>query len=360
MSKNLSIVIFSLCISAAGGAFASGGSTEGKTVLLPATPKEDRERCLAQMKRLPHWSSSFQEEAQKAAVSEKPLLIAFMGSDWCPWSQKLEEDVLTQADFLKEIKEKFHLVWLDFPENLQGASINAEVAALKEKFKIEEFPSLILLNPSLEAISKVGYLPLSAQEFARHLKQILQNDQEVREVMQKRDLCTLTSDELQDLYKKVEIINSATYRDKILQAGLQVDKGTFFLLQNYAQFLKEGKKKDAQALDFREKIIERDPKNLNGSLFQLAVLDFETRAKRLKKKANPQSAIRPLLEFVQQFGSKDKENGWKAEMMMAQFLFTKNRAKEALEHAKASYISAPDNVKGEIAQSIDFLKSHAR
>ena len=74
-----------------------------------------------------------------------------------------------------------------------------------------------------------------------------------------------------------------------------------------------------------------------------------------KKKKQVFRAISPLLGYIHEFGKEDRENLWKVEMMVTQFLLAQNEREMALEHARASLNAAPDAVKGEIEVIIDYL-----
>lgn len=45
------------------------------------------------------WFDDFSKAQARAQEKNSPLLIAFLGPNWCPWSDKLEEEVLTSNTF---------------------------------------------------------------------------------------------------------------------------------------------------------------------------------------------------------------------------------------------------------------------
>ncbi len=336
--------------------YADPKGSEGKTLLLPVAPREQIERALMQNRRSALWSEDFSKALNAAQKNGRPLLLAFMGSGWCPWTEKLDREILSEPAFLDLGKNQMNLVWLNCPS--QRSATSPQVQELKTRYGVDELPTLVVISPSQEEMFRLGYLPLTPGEFAAHLETMIADYRQIQAKIDGQDLSNLPLDELETLYVKARELNNSRYLNNLMQQGLSKDIGTFFLLEKYTELLKNGNKPEAELL--REKIIERDPKNLKGSQLRLAILDFQTKAQNLKKKANPRTAVKPLLEYLQKFGAKDKENVWKVEMMMAKFLFTKNEVKEALQHANASYNSAPEINKAEIAETIDYLKTYLK
>ena len=80
---------------------------------------------------------------------QMPLALAFVGSDWAPPCDMLENgaNLGNQCIFVK----------LDFPEvNRQGPRVIARNFALKEEFHVQTFPTVILLSHEGEEITRFG------------------------------------------------------------------------------------------------------------------------------------------------------------------------------------------------------------
>ncbi len=309
-------------------------------------------------KRQLYWTDQFHKAVKIGKERHKYLLLAFVGSDWCPWSQKLENEVLTHAKFAKPLKDDLLFVWVDFPENERLPEERKEInSSLKEKYNVKELPTLILLDDAGEQVCKFGYMALEAEGFANHIQTLVQDYKEMKELSETTDLKTVAQDALQSFYIKAKNLGCGKLQEEFMQAGLQIDNGTFFLLERYSNLLETLKIRDPAVQELRKSIVSRDPKNLNGTHFKLAMLEFNRLSNHPKKRGNPHAAIEPLMAYVKEFGKKDEENLWKVEMMIAQYFFSKGVMTKALQHATASYDSAPDSAKEEIAQSIDYLKS---
>lgn len=340
----MSRIFFCILVLACAGVFA-----ESKARLF--SDKSDQQKY--------YWKENYQEAFALAKEGQKALLLVFVGSDWCPWSEKLQEEVLVNETFLKELSNDVVFVWVDFPEKLeQPEDKKSENLRLKNKFAVHEFPSLVLMDLSEQEITKLGYLPMPPQEFSVYLKGLLSHYRELQPLVEGPQLKDLNEVRLEEIYTKAQCSGFNRFKDMILEAGLKRNKGPFFLLEKYTTLLECGKKKkDLEVQTLRDEIIKRDPKNEKGSHLRLALLDFQLLATKYKKKDKTETVVEPLMEYVKRFGSKDKENTWRVEMMIAQYLFSKKIIGSALEHAKASYDTAPDILKPEIEETIKYLKS---
>jgi thioredoxin-related protein len=105
----------------------------------------------------------------QAAKQDKMVLLDFTGSDWCGWCIKLRKDTFSKPEFQKFAEEKLVLVELDFPRaREQNADLKKQNQELAEKFGIEGFPTLVLLDPKgTEVTRNIGYLAGGPEGFAK-------------------------------------------------------------------------------------------------------------------------------------------------------------------------------------------------
>ena len=61
------------------------------------------------------WLTDFMTAQQASQEKKQPILAAFVGSDWCPWCQKLESEVFNQPEFKNFVRDRFILFLADFP-----------------------------------------------------------------------------------------------------------------------------------------------------------------------------------------------------------------------------------------------------
>jgi thioredoxin-related protein len=106
------------------------------------------------------WLTNMPKAMAQAKAENKLVLADFTGSDWCVWCKKLDADTLSKAEFADYAKKNLVLVQLDYPNSKpQSDDLKAANAALQTRFKIEGFPTLILLKPDATVLWRVdGYL----------------------------------------------------------------------------------------------------------------------------------------------------------------------------------------------------------
>jgi len=106
------------------------------------------------------WLTSVPDAQTRAKKESKLVLLDFTGSDWCSWCKKLDAEVFSQQQFADYAKKNLVLVEVDFPaqKKLDAALAKAN-DALKDKYKIAGFPTLIALKPDGAVVwNQVGYL----------------------------------------------------------------------------------------------------------------------------------------------------------------------------------------------------------
>ncbi|MCX8104376.1 MAG: thioredoxin family protein [Ignavibacterium album] len=117
------------------------------------------------------WETNLETALQKAQKENKTVLVNFTGSDWCIWCQRLSNEVFSQSEFEKFAKENLVLVKIDFPKNIeQSMETKFYNNQLAQRFGIEGFPTIILLNKNGELILQTGYQPGGPVNYINHLK----------------------------------------------------------------------------------------------------------------------------------------------------------------------------------------------
>ena len=83
----------------------------------------------------------------KAKAENKPVLLEFTGSDWCPPCKMLEKEVLGTDEFKQYAATNLIFGVLDFPQRKQQSeAVQKNNSQLSDKFAIRAFPTLVLLN----------------------------------------------------------------------------------------------------------------------------------------------------------------------------------------------------------------------
>jgi thioredoxin-related protein len=121
------------------------------------------------------WSTDFAAAADLAKAQNKPLLLLFTGSDWCPACILMDKEVLSTRTFEDYAKKNLMLVLLDFPmSKTLPAEVEAQNKKLADKFKIEGYPTMILLNSQGDELAEMlGYQPGGPDTFIAQIKEVL-------------------------------------------------------------------------------------------------------------------------------------------------------------------------------------------
>jgi thioredoxin-related protein len=104
------------------------------------------------------WLTDFSAAKKKAKDENKPILMLFTGSDWCPWCIKWEKESFSQTEFKEYAQKNLVLLMVDFPNKkpLPKAQQRAN-DALQDKFKIEEYPTVVMLDSNAKKLGKFNY-----------------------------------------------------------------------------------------------------------------------------------------------------------------------------------------------------------
>jgi len=121
------------------------------------------------------WGHNIITAQSRAKKNGTLVLLDFTGSDWCPPCMALHDFVLTQPEFLNYAEKNLELVELDFPKkkSIDGKLAESN-ARLAEKYNIEGFPTIIVLNAAGEIVHRdVGYSGKNAKAYTANLQKTL-------------------------------------------------------------------------------------------------------------------------------------------------------------------------------------------
>ncbi len=285
---------------------------------------------------------------QEAEQQNLPIVAIFTTKQDCPWSQKLREEVLDNSRFRMKIGSEA-LLW---EINLEGKEGEKE---LRETFHVQTCPVILLLDPQGKEFARVDYAPLNAEGYAAEIHHLIEHFQEICVAIDSEENA-FEEERWQELYRKAKKFSAAFFKQAILERGMQQEKGTFFHVEKLSNVLEKRKLKHPQVRKLKKQILQLDPDNTYGTQFKVAVLEFHKILSRSKHKDRFDKPLAPLFQFLRKYGKADKENYWKAELMIAEYLFSKNFTKQALDHAEVSYSAAPDSAKSQIMATIAHMK----
>ena len=108
------------------------------------------------------WTTSYEEAVRLAEENNAPIMLFFEGSDWCPWSKRIKQEVFDQREFLQWTEGRLVAVHLDFPRHKQlPPQLNRQNNRLLDKYRqyLSGFPTALFVRPDGKVIGKMGYEP---------------------------------------------------------------------------------------------------------------------------------------------------------------------------------------------------------
>lgn len=129
----------------------------------------------------------FEAAKKQAAEENKSLLVDFTGTDWCGWCIQLDKEVFQHQPFKDYVKDKFVLVELDYPRDKSHLTpeIIEQNNKLKEVYKIQGYPTVLLMDPSGRPFARTGYQEGGPERYNEHLTQLLSGKEAFEAATQK-------------------------------------------------------------------------------------------------------------------------------------------------------------------------------
>ena len=149
------------------------------------------------------WMTDFEAAKQKAAAENKDLLVNFTGSDWCSWCIKLVDEVFKHDAFKKGVADNFVLVDLDFPQDKSklDESTQKQNEMLQEKYSIQGFPTILLLDDQGRPYAQTGYQAGGPEKYLTHLDGLLA-------IKTKRDEALMAAEKLEGPAKAKSLVEA--------------------------------------------------------------------------------------------------------------------------------------------------------
>lgn len=120
------------------------------------------------------WLTDYDKALAQAKIQKRPVLVDFTGSDWCIWCMKLHSEVFSQPVFESWAQKKVVLLKLDFPRRTpQSDAVKKANAALAEKYHIEGFPTILILDENGNEKARTGYRRGGPEAYVKQLETLL-------------------------------------------------------------------------------------------------------------------------------------------------------------------------------------------
>ena len=117
------------------------------------------------------WVTDYKKAQEDAKAGKKLMLLEFTGSDWCGWCMKLDKEVFSTPEFQNYASRNLILVKLDFPRRRpQTEALKKQNEQLAQKYGIQGFPTIIVLNGQGEKVGELGYMEGGPSPFLAKLE----------------------------------------------------------------------------------------------------------------------------------------------------------------------------------------------
>lgn len=105
----------------------------------------------------PVWLTDLDAAKAQGVKENKPVLVDFTGSDWCPPCKSLHKVVFESSEFAAAAS-RYVLVELDFPRSKsQTPELKAKNREWQQKYAVNSFPTVLLLDAkSGDVFGRVG------------------------------------------------------------------------------------------------------------------------------------------------------------------------------------------------------------
>jgi protein disulfide-isomerase len=119
------------------------------------------------------WLTDYKQAQAEAKANKKLVLLDFTGSDWCGWCIRLDREVFTRPEFQDYAKKNLVLLEVDFPRAKElSAAEQIQNKGLAQKFQIEGFPTIVVLDGDGKVIGALGYTPGGPSAFIAELEKL--------------------------------------------------------------------------------------------------------------------------------------------------------------------------------------------
>ena len=159
------------------------------------------------------WTDDYDAALRWATAQKKLVLVDFSGSDWCGWCKELNNEVFDTDEFRAGAKDKYILLMIDTPrdQSLLSETAKKQNPELVEKYRVEDFPTVLLLDAQGEELFRTGYEKGGPVKYLKMLEEEVKFGPDIKKYIKPiEDVLNRHDDEMQ---KEMEAI-----KDKVEEA----------------------------------------------------------------------------------------------------------------------------------------------
>ena len=275
------------------------------------------------------------ENAKQLGVQNKNLIVMVV-KDSSYWSEKLE------------------MLVRDFSHVNKNATKYTFCTLFSDSFSdpiLKHVPNIVLMHPEDGIIARIGYMPMDMTNLENYIKTQVKNFDKIKETA--LNAKKYDSNELEKAFLLSKQIGCSAFQNQLIEEGSKRLDTAFFAFEKYEEVLNKFSYDDERVKFFREEVELKDPKNIQKYHLKIAILDF---LKLSDGNYEPKNIIKPLLNYIEVHGQKDRKSMWKIYMTISQFFLGKKDYYQSLYYARLSHKKAPRSVKKHVQASIKYLR----
>jgi thioredoxin-related protein len=120
-----------------------------------------------------NWLTDLPKAQAAAKADSKLVMLDFTGSDWCGWCIKLNKEIFSKPEFEEYAGKHLVLVEVDFPRaKPQSPELKKANQALQQKYKVEGYPTIVVLNSEGKKVGELGYMQGGPKAFIAELEKL--------------------------------------------------------------------------------------------------------------------------------------------------------------------------------------------
>jgi len=273
--------------------------------------------------KLTQWIPLFETASLKARKEKKNILAYFSGSDWDPFTLKLEKEVLNTDLFRDWAAGNVILFQADFPQN-KKLSINqkSQNDRFKQKYSIIKVPTFILMDFAGVPFARGGFDEAKLREveakgephaWIKWLEEMIKNKPPDEALIRQKDLTTCLTYGRKHFISAVIIINKGRPEREMTQKDDLIHNQQFVRYMNHNVAYTEiewpyDSDTSPEAIAFRNFAAVQ---NLDPVPLQLVVWDMQTNKVNFKLKAIDAGRADNIIAMIEQHLPKiDYNAGW--------------------------------------------------
>ncbi len=104
------------------------------------------------------WMTNDREALEAAEVTHRPVLIFFTGSDWCVWSDKMEEEIFSTPEFARYADRYLVLLKLEFPRSYELPEAQMKQNRnLRRRYGVSGYPTVVVTDSNGLTLGRLTY-----------------------------------------------------------------------------------------------------------------------------------------------------------------------------------------------------------